>query len=110
MTENEFNRYCKLYSKLITSFIDCNTRFYGFKQTIRWCFAKYEDISIFATCGEDNVIRINLLSVIESYSIGNLKQIEYFLLHEIRHLFQNLIIDDFKNNKEIAIDETLVKM
>lgn len=110
MIEKNFKRYSKLFSPMIKEIIDSNVKFYGFKETIRWCFVEETDISIFATCGNDNIIRINLLSVIDSYSAGDIRQIEYFLLHEIRHTFQNIMINDFKSGKMTAVDSELIKI
>lgn len=34
--------------------------------------------------------------------------VEFFILYEIRHIFQNLICEDYKNGFEIRVDERLV--
>ena len=110
MIEKTFKHYNELFSPMIKKLIDSNVKFYGFKETVRWCFVENKDISIFATCGNDNIIYVNLLAVIDSYSIGDIRQIEYFLLHEIRHIFQNIMINDFKSGKMTAVDSELIKI
>ena len=81
MIEKTFKHYNELFSPMIKKLIDSNVKFYGFKETVRWCFVENKDISIFATCGNDNIIYVNLLAVIDSYSIGdnppNFNEINY---------------------------------
>lgn len=110
MIEKTFKHYNELFSPMIKKIIDSNVKFYGFKETVRWCFVENKDISIFATCGNDNIIYVNLLAVIDSYSIGDIRQIEYFLLHEIRHIFQNIMINDFLSGKMTVVGSELVRI
>lgn len=110
MIEKDFKHYSELFSPMIKKFIDSNVKFYGFKETIRWCFVEEKDVHIFATCGNDNIVRVNLLAVIDSYSVGDIRQIEYFLLHEIRHIFQNIMINDSQSGKITAIDSELIQI
>ena len=43
------------------------------------------------------------------YMAGDLYTVEYFLLHEIRHIFQHLIIEDYQNGREVPFDSKLVE-
>lgn len=109
MNESIFKMYSNILSPKITKIIESNARFYRFKETIKWCFTVNYDLSIVAACGEDNVIYINILSVIQFYFNEDMQQIEYFLLHEIRHIFQNKMISDFKSGKKTTIQASLIE-
>ena len=63
MIEKTFKHYNELFSPMIKKLIDSNVKFYGFKETVGWCFVENKDISIFATCGNDNIIYVNCYDV-----------------------------------------------
>ena len=110
MTKEQFEFYSKEYSPIIKNLIEKNREFYGFNQTIRWGFGLDENVSIIATCNrKTNIITVNLKSVIKAIMENDLRTIEYFLIHEIRHIFQNLIIEDYKDNKSVPIEIGIVK-
>ena len=110
MDKIEFVIYSKSFAPMITKIINDNVRFYRFNETIKWRFGYDEDIRIMAGCNRNsNLITINLKSIMEAYYAKDNLTIEYFLLHEIRHAFQNSIIANYKEGKEIPIDEEIVK-
>ena len=110
MEKGEFELFSKAYEPIITKLISENIKFYRFHETIKWCFYYDENMAIMATCDRNtNVININLKSFMYAYLSRDLYTIEYYLLHEIRHVFQHLIILDYKNGKEIPINEDIVK-
>lgn len=106
----EFDLLCKEYAPIIKDLINKNVAFYRFKETIKWCFGLDEDISIVGSCNrKTDVITINLNAVIKAYIDKDLKTIEYFLLHEIRHVYQHLIIKDYESGLDIPIDKSIVE-
>ena len=93
MNKKEFNNLSKLYSPLITRIINDNVRFYRFKKTIKWCFVYKEELSLMAeTDRKTNIISFNLNAINYSYLTDHIMDIEYYALHEIRRVFQHLII------------------
>ena len=110
MDKMDFDSLSKTFSPIIEKLITDNVRFFRFKETIKWCFEDDDDISIMAACNrKTNVISLNINSVVYSFNKGDLKTIEYYLLHEIRHVFQHLVINDYKKGLEIPIEEDIVK-
>lgn len=104
MDKNEIELSSTLYGKIVKDLIEKNAKYFMFKQTIKGSFNYGKESSIIAAVGKDNVIHINLFSVVDCYLKRNLYTVEYFLLHEIRHIFQNLIVDEYKGGKEVAIE------
>lgn len=87
------------YAPLITSIINDNVRFFRFRETIKWQFGFDEHIAIFACCDrKTKILTINIAAVDYALRINEPLHIEYFLLHEIRHIYQYIEIDDYKNN------------
>lgn len=111
MNKAEFRSLNSKYSPLIKDMIDKNVPFYRFNKKIIWQFDYDEDYSIIATCSKKtNIISINLKAVVKADDDNNLKEIEYFLLHEIRHIFQHDMIEDFNKGIKTPIpSETIEK-
>lgn len=109
MNENELKILSKSYAPIIKSLIEKDAKFFMFKETIKWGFNYGEESEVIAAVGNDNIVHINLFSVMNYYLSGDLYTIEYFLLHEIRHIFQHLIIEDYRNGKEVSFDSELVE-
>ena len=107
MTIQEFNYYSYVYSPLIKTLIDQNVDFYRSNSIKKWRFDVLVDVSVVASCDrKTNLIRVNLESVIKAVQDNDVKTIEYFLLHEIRHHFQHEIISDYKNGvRDLPIGE-----
>lgn len=109
MKKEEFEMLSKAYAPYVKQIIESNTRFYRSNDTIRWCFGYDENTAIMATYNRTtNVVTINLKSFMQAYFSKDLKTIEYYLLHEIRHVFQNSIIKDYKEGLEIPVGEDIV--
>ena len=110
MDRDEIVLLSKAYGPIIDKIIKDNLAYYGFFETIKYCFDWIEDMSIMAKCNrKTNIITINLKSFMDSYFKHDLLTIEYYLLHEIRHIFQHLIMLDYNNHIEIPISEEIVK-
>lgn len=109
MNENELKILSKSYAPIIKSLIEKDAKFFMFKETIKWVFNYGEENAVIAAVGNDNVIHINLFSVMNHYMNKDFYTVEYFLLHEIRHIFQHLIIDDYQNGREVPFDSKLVE-
>lgn len=110
MDKETFKLLSKAYGPIVENIINQNVAFYNFNETIKWRFIYNEDISIVATCNRnDNHIEVNLKSFMNAYFDNDLKVIEYFLLHEIRHIFQHLIIFNYKNGLKVPVDVSIIK-
>ena len=110
MKKEDFDYFANLYSPVIKNLIESNRKFYRFNETIKWCFGYDEDIAIMGSCDRNtNIVTLNLKSVIHAISNNDIRTIEYYLLHEIRHVFQHIIIKDYNNSQEIPINEEIVK-
>lgn len=109
MDESELKLLSTSYASIIKSLIEQDAKFFMFKEKIKWAFNYGEESAVIAAVGKDNVIHINLFSVMSHYLAKDLYTVEYFLLHEIRHIFQHLIIDDYQNGKEVPFDSKLVE-
>jgi hypothetical protein len=97
------------YSPIISRIINSNVRFYRTNQTIQWQFGFDERVALFASCNrQTNILTINIAAVDFAFQQNEPLQIEYFLLHEIRHIYQHLEVEDYKtdptkcNNAELA--------
>lgn len=101
MNNEEYECLVEIYSPWVKKLIDRNARFYRSSTTIKWCIDVFKDDSIVGTCRKkDGLVSINLLSILKAIRHNNSKEIEYLLLHEIRHAFQNEIIRDYLNGVE----------
>ncbi len=97
------------YSPIISDIMNSNVRFYRTNQKIRWRFGYNERVAIFAWCNrKTNFVAVNIAAVDFSFLRDEPLHIEYFLLHEIRHIYQHLEIEDYRkdstkcNNAELA--------
>lgn len=110
LIEKELFEYLQQnYAPVIKTIIDSNVRFYRTNQTIQWRFGYNERVAIFAWCDrKTNIITVNIAAVDFSFQQNEPLHIEYFLLHEIRHIYQHLEIADYRkepmncNNAELA--------
>lgn len=107
---NELKDFCRLYEPLINRLIADNQKYYGFNETIKWCFSYDEEIANVASCNrETNVISVNICSVIHAISKNDIKTIEYYLMHEIRHIYQHLVIRDYNEEKVSILDTEIIE-
>ena len=110
MEKEEFRRLRKKYEPIVTDMIRSSSCFYRSKKTIKWRFDCDDNEAIIATYDRKNdLVSVNMKSFIRAYSENDLKTIEYFLLHEIRHLFQNELIVDYRNGKEGPINKEIIE-
>lgn len=110
MDKETFEMLQSLYSPVISRIIDSNQRFYRTNQTIKWKFGFDDRLAIFAWCNrKTNIVIINIAAVEYSFQINEPLNIEYFLLHEIRHIYQHLEIEDYHNNPTICNNIELAK-
>ena len=87
------------YRPIIQSIIDSNVKFYGFENKIEWEFFENENIAFVGIAKADLKLYININSVIYAYKIGEPLQIEYFILHEIRHIYQRRFVLMYQQDK-----------
>lgn len=110
MDYNLFNKLQSHYAPVINNIIASNVKFYRFKKTIRWQFCYDERVAIVGSYNNKcDILSINLCSVAFSFERNEPLQIEYYLLHEIRHAFQYSEISDFKEGKETCVDSEIIK-
>lgn len=109
MDDNELELLSKAYGPIINRIIEDDVKFFMFQKTIKWSFNYGDESAVIAAVGKDNIIKINLFSVMNYYMSGDLYTVEYYLLHEIRHIFQHLIIDDYNNKKKVPFCSDLIE-
>ena len=97
MIEKElFELLQQQYSPIISDIINSDVEFYRTNQTIRWKFGYDERVAIFAWCNrKTNIVTVNIAAVDFALQQNEPLDIEYFLLHEIRHIYQHLEIEDY---------------
>lgn len=110
MTKEEFTSLNNKYAPIVEEIISSNYRFYGLDETIKWGFTLTNTPSVLATCNrETNIIKIDINSFKEYFENDNLIEAEYFIIHEIRHIFQHIQIKKYKENKECELPNELIK-
>ncbi len=109
--EGIFNELQKKYSPLVNNFIRSNYAYIGITEKIRWGFVWDDNVSITgATSRETNLISVNLAYVDQAYSINKPYDVEHFLIHEMRHVFQHIQIKDYKDGNETIVDPKLIEL
>lgn len=109
-TKELFDKLQKKYSPFVRWLIDSNQAYMNVSERIRWGFTWNDELAI--TGGTDrktNIISVNLAYVDEAYSNNALYDIEYFLIHEMRHVYQHLEIKKYNNKEKISVDSELIK-
>lgn len=87
------------YFLIIDDLIKVNKRFYKFNYEIKWIFIFDEKVeNVCAFDAKKGIIKVNVAAVAYSYENNQPLLIECFLLHEIRHLYQQLIINEYLRN------------
>ncbi len=88
------------YSPLISWIIESNQIYLDINGPIRWGFNWDDDVRITATTNRKiSIILVNLAFVDEQYRNKELFVIEYFLLHEMRHIYQHIQIAKYREGK-----------
>lgn len=110
MDNDKIKEISKEFSPMVRKMIFDNYRFYGFNETIHYGFGYNENPCIMGSCNRiTNTIRLNVNSLLVAKKNNDFLDVEYFIIHEIRHMFQHLIVKDYMNNKPIEVSETFVK-
>lgn len=105
-----YKKYDPIFEPIITKMINENYKYFQIYEKIKWELSYDDDIALMGTCDRnDNLIKLNLLSVIHAYDNDLLKDVEYFILHEVRHIFQHIKIQEMENGIDNGIDLELVK-
>ena len=87
------------YHPVIQEIIDDNKPFYQFENEVHWNFFHDDNIAVIAACDSAYNIRVNIQAVVKAYEEFNQSlMIECYILHEIRHLFQRLCVQDLYYN------------
>lgn len=87
------------YKPFIQKIIDSNVNFYGFENKIEWEFFENNNIACVGIAKADLKLYININSVIHAIEINEPLQIEYFILHEIRHIYQRRYVIMYKTDQ-----------
>ena len=100
MDNNEFkelyDKYNPLLSPMITKIIEDDYKFFQINEKIVWEFGYDANLTIMGTHSrETNRIALNLLSVIYAYENNIFLDVEYYIVHEVRHIFQQIKINEF---------------
>ncbi|MBO7573823.1 MAG: hypothetical protein J6T25_03505 [Bacilli bacterium] len=107
--KDHFKRLIEVYSPLIKLLIESNQIYTDIDEPIKWCFAWDDNVSITATVNRiTNVLSINLAFVDAAFKCNKVYEIEYFILHEIRHIYQHIQIVLYKDGKS-EIGEEYIK-
>lgn len=86
-----YDKYNKIFAPMISKMIQDNYKYFQISEIIRWGFRYHNDLAIMGTCDrKNNVIHLNIFSVKKAYEDNNLMDVEYFIIHEARHVFQNI--------------------
>lgn len=98
------------YYPIINQILMQNRMFYQINYAIHWQFGFDDRISMVAFYNrkEKNII-VNIASVDYAFINDQKLVIEYFLLHEIRHIYQFQEIEKYKKNPSECDNQSLVK-
>ena len=80
------------FEPIIKSIINDNAKFYQFTQEVKWQYIYNEDYALVAKCDSNLTININIAAISHMRKVNQPLMLEYFILHEIRHLYQHLFI------------------
>ena len=109
--KEEFEESQKLLSPTIKGIFDSNVPYIGIYETVRWCLVWDDNCFITATTSrETNVISVNMAFVWEAIRKNRLFEVEYFVIHEMRHVFQHIQIKNYKEGKETSVDPEQIKL
>ena len=100
MEKEVFKKLSEKYSPLIKWLIESNQIYTSVDKTIKWRFAWDENLAMTAAVDrKTNVLSVNALFVDDAYKNNRIFEIEYFLLHEMRHIYQHIQIAKYKDGK-----------
>lgn len=105
-----YDEYNPIFAPIINKMIHDNYKYFQISETIKWGFGYDEDLSIMGTCDRNtNIIRLNIFSVKKAYLEKSLIDVEYFITHEIRHIFQHIKIREYKAGIKGEVDTNLIE-
>ena len=108
MEKEEFEKLSKQYSSLVKDLIEDNFLYTNINERIKWTFGWDDNPAITATVSRGtNIISVNVVFVDRAYRENRVFDIEYFLLHEMRHIYQHIQIQKYKS-KEHTIGEAFI--
>lgn len=90
------------YRTLIQKIIEDNKKFYelDFDINIKWKFFADENVSLVAKTNRKTLeLEVNIFAVDFSHQINEPLTIEYYILHEIRHIYQIICVNNISSNK-----------
>jgi len=110
MNKEIFKKLTAQYAPLIQWLIDSDSVYTNIDKKIMWMFAWDDNPAITGTVNRTtNVMSVNIVFVDEAYQENRIFDIEYFLLHEMRHIYQNIQVEKFKTNKNTISDSFILK-
>ncbi len=81
------------YEPIINEIITSNSKFNGFTNKLTWKYKIYDNPCKFATCEIDGSLVINPVAIEMAEKLNQILNLEYFIMHEIRHSYQRRLID-----------------
>ena len=87
------------FKPIIQKLIEENQRFYGFNTQIKWSFFTNEDICLVATNTSNLELKINIIAVDFAYKNSQPIMVEFYILHEMRHIYQRFLANLLNTNK-----------
>lgn len=114
MSQEEFKKvyekYNPIFAPIISKMIQDNYKYFQISETIKWGFGYSNDLAIMGTCDRNNnEIHLNIFSVKKAYEDNNLMDVEYFIIHEARHIFQHIKIKEHKAGINNGVDPNLIE-
>ena len=89
------------FEPIIQDIINENAKFYQFTQEVKWQYIYNEDHCVIAMCDKNPMtININIAAICFMRKVNQPLILEFFILHEIRHLFQRLFISQYASEPE----------
>lgn len=99
------------YSSIVLRILDCDRPFFGFDDGIQYTFIYNELPAVMGKYDFTNdILQINICFLYFALKEKDQPlQVEYFLLHEIRHKYQSLEIAKYQNGSETETDVERIK-
>ena len=109
ISKGQFKQLTITYSPLIKWLFESNQIYTNIDETIRWCLVWDDNTAITAAVNRKTiVISVNLAFVNEAYNSNRIYDIEHFLLHEMRHVYQHIQIKKYEN-KDNTVGDKYIK-
>ena len=94
-----------IYTPYVMKIFNRYKRYFLYIKSVNWCFVNEPDNGILAVCAQaNNQIRINMETFLKFLWDNRNIEIEYLLLHEVRHIFQHEEISRLKSGLETICD------